>query len=421
MEMIVGALNYIAGLGPMVMMPIVITVIGLAMRVKLNTLIRSAVLVGVGFAGVNVMVGFFVNSVGPSIQQMVNIWGLRTDIMDVGWPARATATWAFPMAAVVILVVLGVNILMLALKRTKCVMVDFWSYNHFVFTSALVWYATKSVVLAIIAAALDAAISFILADRTAPLVEEYFGLPGVSFPTSNSMSWVPIAWLMEKIYSKIPGFNKIKADPEYIQSKFGILGEPTMMGLILGAIIAILGKQPVNNILIVAMSTSASMVIIPKMMTILMDGLIPLADGIREFLEKRFVGAKFTIGVDAALTMANPSAIAVGILMVPTTLVLAAVLPGNRILPLPDIAICSVWLAAWPVAFAKGNIVKGYITTLICTIIMLLIATDMAAIQTQLALAGGFTLPEGIQIVGSEDSGLHFLGWVIYKIMSIFG
>lgn len=420
MDAVINALNFIAALGPMVMMPIVILIIGLILRIKLSTLLRSALLVGVGFAGINTMVGFFVGGVGPAINNMVSVWGLRTDIMDVGWPARAAATWAFPMAAIVVLVVLGINILMLALRLTKCAMVDFWSYNHFVFSAALVWYITNSAVLAIIAAAIDAVITFKIADWTAPLAESYFGLPGLSFPTSNSTSWAPIAWLMEKIYQKIPGFRDLKADPEYIQEKFGILGEPLFVGLVLGAAIALLGRQSVKDVLVVAMTTASAMVLIPRMMQILMEGLLPFADAIREILSQRFKGTEFTIGVDAALTMANPSAIAVGILMVPTTLVIAAILPGNRLLPLPDIAVMSMWLAAWPVAFAKGNIVRGYITTVICIIILLWIGTDMAPIQTQLAVAGGFELPEGMTVIGSQDSGLHLLSWILSKIMSIF-
>ncbi|WP_040213071.1 PTS galactitol transporter subunit IIC [Clostridium polynesiense] len=420
MQVVLDALNYIASLGPTVMMPIIILVIGIIFRQKLSTVIRSALLVGIGFAGVNITVNFFISTVGPAIQQMVKVLNLRTDIMDVGWPARAAATWSFPMAAVVVLVVLGVNILMLTLKWTKCVMVDFWSYNHFIFSAALVWYATKSPVLAIIAAVITAIITFILADWTAPLAEKYFGLPGVSFPTSNSVNWAPIAWIMEKIYDKIPGFRNLKADPEYIQEKFGIVGEPMIMGFVFGAIVALLGRQSMAQVLTVAMSTSAAMLIIPKMMQILMEGLVPFADGIRDMLNTKFSGSNFTIGIDAALTVANPAAISVGILMVPTTILIAAILPGNRLLPLPDLAYQAMWLAAWPVAFSKGNIVRGYITTVIITIMMLLIATSMADIHTQLALAGGFTLPEGLSLISTEDAGTHLLSWILWKISSIF-
>jgi len=151
-----------------------------------------------------------------------------------------------------------------------------------------------------------------------------------------------------------------------------------------------------------------------------MEGLIPFADGIKDMLNKRFSGSNFTIGIDAALTVANPSAIAVGILMVPTTLILAMILPGNRLLPLPDIAYQAMWLAAWPVAFSKGNIVRGWVTTVIITCLVLLGATSMAQIHTQLAIAGGFTIPKGLSLISTEDAGTHLLSWIIWKIMSIF-
>lgn len=421
MQYVLDMLNWIAGLGPMVMMPIIMFIIGICFKQKIGTLIRSCILTGVGFAGVNIAVNFFISSVGPAIQKMVSEWGLRTDIMDVGWPARAAATWSFPMAAVVVLAIIAVNILMLTIKKTRCVMVDFWSYNHFIFTGALVWYATNSTVLAIVTSVLTAIITFKLADWTAPLAESFFGLPGVSFPTANSVSWAPIAWLMEKIYDKIPGFKKLKADPQSIQDKFGVLGEPMIMGLIFGILIGALGKQSLGDTLVIGMSTAAAMVLTPKMMQILMEGLLPFADGVKDMLNKKFVGNDFTIGIDAALTVANPAAISVGILMVPTTLILATIIPGNRLLPLPDIAYQAMWLAAWPVAFSKGNIIRGYITTVIITIMMLLIATSMADIHTQLAVAGGFTLPEGMKLISTEDAGTHLLSWVLWKLSTLFG
>lgn len=417
---VIAALKYIASLGPMVMMPLIVLVIGLIFRQKLSDLVRSALLVGIGFAGVNVTIQFFVSSVGPVVQKMVEIWGLHTDIMGVGWPARAAATWAFPLAAIVVFVILGINILMLTLKLTKCVMVDIWSYNHYIFTAALVWYTTKNPILAVIAAGIVAAISFKLADWTTPLVEDYFGMQGVSFPTSNSVGWAPIAWLMDKIYSQIPGFRNLKADPEHIQNKFGIFGEPMLMGFIFGCLIGLMARVSPGEVAKLGMITSAALVLIPKMMQILMDGFLPFAEGIRTMLNEKFKGGDFTIGIDAALTVANPSAIAVGILMVPTTLILATVLPGNRLLPIPDIAYQAMWLAAWPVAFSKGNIVRGYVTTIIITAIMLLGATAMAEIHTQLAIAGGFQMPAGMDLISTEDAGTHFIGLIIWKLISLF-
>ena len=195
MQNVIEALNYIAGLGPAIMMPIIIIIIGLVFRVKFQVLVKSALTTGVGFLGVNLIINQFVSVVGPLAQPMVSRFGLTTDIIDVGWPARAAATWSFNLAAIVVFVVLAINVVMLIMKWTRCVMVDFWSYNHFIVSAGLVYALTTNAIYALVAAALDAAITFKLADWTQPLCEEFFGLEGVSFPTSNSVCWAPVAWL----------------------------------------------------------------------------------------------------------------------------------------------------------------------------------------------------------------------------------
>ena len=420
MNWVIAGLNWISGLGPMVMMPIVIFILGIIFKVKMGTLIKSSLTIGVGFAGVNIVINWFVQQVGPSVHLMVKHWGIQTSIMDVGWPARAAATWAFPLASIVVFIVLALNILMIITKTTNTVMVDFWSYNHYIFTGALVWYLTKSAVAALVASAVDAAISFKLADWTAPLAQKYFGLEGISFPTANSVGWAPVAWALNKLWSIIPGINKIDGRPEKIQKKFGFVGEPLFMGFIIGIIIGALAGEDIGKILIVGMSTSATMVLTPKMMQILMQGLIPFANSIKELLNKKFPGNKFTIGIDAALTVANSSAIACGIIMVPITLILSAILPGNRLLPISDIAYQAMWLSAWPVAFSKGNVFRGILSTIVITCFVLWIGTALAPIHTQLAIAGGFHLANGVKYISTEDAGTHIVGFIIYKIVELF-
>lgn len=419
MQVVIDALNWICGLGPMCMMPIIMFVIGICLRVKIGTLLKCCITTGVGFCGVNLVINTFVAQVGPSVQNMVARFGLHTDIMDVGWPARAAATWAYPLAAVVVFVVLGINILMLVLKATNCVMVDFWSYNHFIFCAAICYYASGSAIIGLICGAICAIVTFKLADWTQPVVEEEFGLPGVSFPTSNSISWAPLAYLLNKVYDHIPGLNKLKADPESIQKKFGVLGEPLMIGTILGAVFGILGGNDVAGVMTVAMYTAATMVLTPKMMQVLMEGLIPFADAVKDLLNKKFSGNKFHIGIDAALTIANPSCIAVGILMVPTTIILAMVLPFNRLLSISDIAYQAMWLSAYPVAFSKGNVVRSYISCVIFTIIMLFIATSLAPVHTALAVAGGYDLA-GAALVSTEDAGTHLLSYLLSVVAGLF-
>ena len=313
------------------------------------------------------------------------------------------------------------NVVMLLIKQTRTVMVDFWSYNHYIFTGALVWYATGgNPWIALVAAAIDAIISFKLADWTTPVVEDYFELEGVNFPTSNSVCWAPIAFFLDKLWGVIPGLKNVNASPAGIQERFGFVGEPMFMGLIFGALISILAGDPVDQIMIVAMSTSATMVLTPKMMQILMQGLLPFADAVKNTLSKKFPDANFTMGVDAALTVADDSVITVGIIMVPITLVLAAFLPGNKLLPVADIAYQAMWLAAWPCAFGKGNIVRGILSATLITAAVLLIGTAMAPVHTELALTGGFVLPEGMELISTEDAGTHLIGYLLSLVGGLF-
>lgn len=367
----------------------------------------------------NLVINTFVAQVGPSVQNMVARFGLHTDIMDVGWPARAAATWAYPLAAVVVFVVLGINILMLVLKATNCVMVDFWSYNHFIFCAAICYYASGSAIIGLICGAICAIVTFKLADWTQPVVEEEFGLPGVSFPTSNSISWAPLAYLLNKVYDHIPGLNKLQADPESIQKKFGVLGEPLMIGTILGAVFGILGGQRCCRRYDRCYVHRCYHGPDPEDDAGPDGGLFRLLMPLMELLNKKFSGNKFHIGIDAALTIANPSCIAVGILMVPTTIILAMVLPFNRLLPISDIAYQAMWLSAYPVAFSKGNVVRSYISCVIFTIIMLFIATSLAPVHTALAVAGGYDLA-GAALVSTEDAGTHLLSYLLSVVAGLF-
>lgn len=84
MQVVIDGLNWISGLGPMCMMPIIMFVIGVCLRQKMGVLLRSCLMTGVGFAGVNMTINFFIAQVAPAVQMMVQRWGLHTDIMDVG-------------------------------------------------------------------------------------------------------------------------------------------------------------------------------------------------------------------------------------------------------------------------------------------------------------------------------------------------
>ncbi|GAA0181538.1 PTS galactitol transporter subunit IIC [Clostridium sediminicola] len=412
-------IQFILDLGPTVMMPIIVTLLGLLFRQKFSQSFRAGLTIGIGFAGINLVIGLLVSNLAPATKAMVDKWGLALDVIDVGWPISAAISFGTSIVPAVFGICIVINFIMLAMNWTKTMDVDLWNYWHFIFAGALVQYLTGSVMLGLAAAGLSFIIILKFADLSAPLVQEFFGLPGVSLPHTETVSWAPVGIIINKVLDKIPGINKIQLDTDSIQRKFGLFGEPMIMGILLGAGIGALAGYDAKGIIQLGVSMSAVMFIMPRMVRILMEGLMPLSESAREFLQKKFPGKEIYIGLDAALAIGHPSVIATGLVMIPITLVLAAILPGNRLLPFTDLAIVPIFMI-WAVLPSKGNVFRGIITGTIFMIAMLYIATDIAGVSTIMGQAAGFDFPEGATTISSIDGGAHLVPYIIYKIVQIF-
>jgi len=347
---------------------------------------------------------------------MVERLGFKLDIIDVGWPIGAAITWGTPVAAILIPTIFILNIILLAVNFTKTMDVDIWNYWHFLFAGSVAYYATDSMLMGIIAACVTAAITFKLADWTAPVLEHHFGLPGVSLPHSETVNFAPLMYLMNKIEDHIPGLNELHADPESIRKRFGLLGEPMMIGLILGMLMAILGGFDLQGVLTLGIQISAGLTIMPKMVALLMEGLIPFSEGARDFIQKRFPGKDVYIGLDAAIVIGHPAGMAVALLMVPISVFMAVLLPYNRMLPLADLAVLPFTMV-WAVAASRGNIVRGLINGIATMFIVFFLATNLAPLLTTMGHVVGFDFPAGATQISSIDVGSHIIPWIIIQLM----
>ena len=413
-------INAILDLGAVVMLPILIFIISLIFGEKPGRALRAGITIGIGFIGINLVIGLLSSNLGPAAEALVKNAGLQLDVIDVGWPAASAIAFASRVGALVIPIGLAVNIIMLVTKTTKTVNVDLWNYWHFAFTGALVTAATGSLTLGMIAAAINCAIVLKLGDWTAPIVQEFYGLPGISLPHGFSAAYVPIAIPLNKLFDRIPGLNKIEINPETASEKFGILGEPTIVGLILGIIIGLLAKYDVKGALNLGMSMAGVMFLMPRMVKILMEGLIPVSEAAKKFMQKKFAGAEFYIGLDSAVATGHPAAIATALILVPVTILLAVIVPGNRVLPFGDLATIP-FMVAMVAPICRGNVFRSVIIGALVIAVGLLIATNVAPLHTQAAIDAAFQFPEGATSISSICDGANPLTWILLKIMQLFG
>lgn len=411
--------QYFLGLGAIVMLPIVIFILALCFRIKPSKAFRSALVVGIGFVGVFTIFNLMGAQVGPAAQAIVQRTGLDLPGVDLGWAPLSAITWGTVIAPFAIVLTLVINLVMLAFKWTKTVDIDIWNYWHFAFAGALVYVATGNFFLGLLGSAIAAIVIIKIADWCAPLTQKYCGLPGISLPTLSSAVFFPIGLLGNWILDKIPGINKLQADPVHIQKRFGIFGEPMMVGFMLGILLGILAGYDFKGVLSLAIYLAAVMYILPRMVRILMDGLIPVSDGVKDFMAKRFPDRKdFYIGLDIAVAIGNPAIIATGLLLTPIAILLAFIVPGNQTLPVADLSNLAVFCSMIVVA-CNQNIVRAVIIAIPCLIGDLLICSAASPLITQLATTVGYDMSAagGANITAFLDGGNPFR-YLIYQVFS---
>ena len=426
--------SYIIGLGAAVMMPIIFTILGVCIRIKFSKALKSGLLVGVGFVGLSVITGLLTSTLGPALEKVVEIYGLQLKIFDMGWPAAASVAYNTSVGAFIIPVCLGVNIIMLLTRTTRTVNIDLWNYWHFAFIGAVVYFAADNIWWGFFAAIICYIITLILADYTADRFQKFYdGMEGISIPQPFCQGFVPIAEGVNALLDKIPGINKLYIDAEGMKKKFGILGEPLFLGIIVGVTIGCLTCKTWANvvenipyILGVGIKMGAVMELIPRITSLFIEGLKPISEATRELINKKFQGAKgLNIGMSPALVIGHPTTLVASLILIPITLLLAVVLPGNEFLPLASLAgMFYIFPLIHPIT--KGNVVKSLIIGIVIIVLGLYFVTNLADSFTLAALDvyektgdAAVKVPEGFQ-AGSLDFASSPLAWVIFHLTHTF-
>jgi len=418
MQGFVDFLQVFLALGATVILPVAIFLLGLFFGQKPGKAFRSGLTIGVAFVGIFLVIDLLVMNLGPAAQGMVERLGVNLNVIDVGWPASSSIAWASVVAAFIIPLGLIVNVVMLVTKTTKTMNVDIWNFWHYTFMASMVYAISGSIIQGLIAAVLFQIICLKVADWTAPMMSDFYDLPGISIATGSTISYAPGIFLV-KLIQKVPVLKNWNADPDTIQKRFGIFGESIFIGLFLGAAIGALAGYSAGEVIEIGMAMAAVMVLMPRMVKILMEGLLPVSESAREWLNKRFGDREIYIGLDAAVALGHPSVISTALILVPITVVMAVILPGNAVLPFGDLATIP-FIVAFIVGAARGNIIHSVIVGAIMIAISLYIATDIAPMFTEMAMKSDFNMPEGSAMISSLDQGGNIVNWVIYKLFSLF-
>ena len=374
-------------LGQAIWLPIFLFIIAIIFKAKPGSAFRAAIIIGIGWIGFGLVMNLFFDAMVPVAKAMVDRTGIQFEAIDVGWPIMAAIAYGTLVGALVIPIGIVVNLILLGLGLTKTLDVDIWNFWHWAFVGGTVMTLTGDLTFSLLAAVAYEVFCLKVADWTVkPLWKLFPGYKGYSIPQGGGwVGTIPYLAILKPLLDKIP---TPKTDPESVKERLGVLGEPIVLGLIIGAVIAFLGGYDILGIAQTAMNSAAVMLLLPRMIGLLMEGLTAIADAVSEYFTKRFPGKEIYIGMDAAIAIGHPTTVAAGLLLIPITLVLAIILPGVKVLPYADLAATPFFVVAIT-PFFLGDLIKTVIAGTVIMAIFLYLGSWWSPIFTETAKSIG--------------------------------
>jgi PTS system galactitol-specific IIC component len=146
--------------------------------------------------------------------------------------------------------------------------------------------------------------------------------------------------------------------------------------------------------------------------------LAPVAEAAQEFMQKRFPGRSFYIGLDWPVLAGIDSLWVTGILIAPFILLFAVILPYNTTLPFASII--AVSLVATVTVLTQGDLVKSVLLSIIGIPVYLGAASYFAPYLTNLAVAtGAIQVPEGYGMITWLETNAAGMRLMVFSILDM--
>lgn len=356
-------------MGATALLPFIILVLGMIFGMKFGRALKAGLFVGIGFAGLNLVVGLLTTTIQP-ISDYYSKMGEGFTTLDLGFAASGAASWTVPFAPLAVPLIIAANFIMIFIFKRKVLNVDIWNYIHFLIPGALAYGLFGSVALGITVTVVCSIIALLVAEKIAPKWQDYFGLDGTTCSTFSFITFMyPLSVIVNKIIDKIPGLRDVDIDMSSLEKRLGVFGEPCFVGFIVGAFLGIITKQPVPVIFQTGIGISAVLILIPRMVTVMMEGISPLGVAASDFMRKHLgEDAELYIGMDVALGLGDPACVTCTAICIPITIAFAFIIPGMTYFPIGVLTIVC-YTTVFCVMASDGNLLRS----LICSILSMFI------------------------------------------------
>ena len=409
-------ISFIFSFKAFVMLPIFMIILGAILGMKFSKILVSALKLGVGFAGIFLLFDFFVINIAPPVEMIISKRELNYPILDVGWPPLAGITWASSIAPLTIPMIICANLIMIAMNATRTIYIDIWNFWHFALLGALLQNTNHSFLLSMLATLLIGIYCIKLSDWTSPYVKKECGLEGITVSPVSVVGLLPYAVTVNILLDKIPWIKRLRFNANKTTTRLEIFGEPMIIGVLVGIFLGFLAEYDIKSLSELCINIAAVMFLLPHCGSLIGNGMEPFSKNLKVRITKIFPNKKdLVIAIDSAVLFQNKSVIVTGIILMPISIIIAFVLPGNKIIPLGDLPNL-ISVMAVIVIVCESNVFRGIILGIPIIVAYLLIATEFAPLFTNLSRQIGldYTREFSGNISAFTDGGNPIRYWFYY-------
>lgn len=415
MEVLGAVISWIFSFKVYVLLPIIFLIIALVSRMPFGTALLQSLKVGIGFAGVFLIFDAFLGLIHPAVSAMVEVRHLNFPIVDAGWPPLAAITWSSWIAPLIIILVLLVDVGMLFFRWTTVFYIDIWNYWHFALIGSMLLSVGVPLPLALAGSLFSAVLVIKMSELTGPYVQKETGILGVSISPLTVAGFAPWAIAMDAFIEKIPGIRRLSWNPSRAKGPWAVLGEPMIVGFFMGLLFGYLAAYDIKQMLEMAIKIAATMFLLPHCGALIGEATGSISKAASDRMAPLFGGRPISIAMDTGFLMKNPSVIVTGMLLMPISLALAFVLPGNKVLPAGDLPnLMSIFSVI--ALISTGNVIRAVLIAIPVIISFLYIATSLGPLITDLAQKAGTLsgVSEGTSLVVTSftDGGNPVRFWI---------
>nr|WP_319489871.1 PTS transporter subunit IIC [uncultured Caproiciproducens sp.] len=395
-----GLSDIISTLGAAVFVPIMLFIIAKFMGISSKKAFNSALLCAVGLTGFNLVINSYSGIIAPVVNKMVTNAGVNLPVLDTGWQSTSVIAYSTQVGLIFIGVAIVVQIVLFFAKWTDVFMAsDLWNNYSFMVWGSMLFALTKNMWLALSLMVVQLLYILLFSEMCAKRWSTYYEYENCCMTAPHHLESLPFALLMNVLLGKL-GFDKIKLNAQTLQKKLGILGEPMFIGLVIGALIGVIGNFNALNTLAAwgtissaAVSTAAIMAVFPKVAGIFANAFTTLTDAYKTKATKSGEGREWYLSVNDACGYGEPNTLVTGIILIPIMLGLAFILPGNTILPMADLCALPYMVEIF-VCVSNGNIAKSVVSGAIWFSLGMIICSQLAPTFTQVAVDAGFKMSQ---------------------------